>query len=375
MGLYDGFSPIEEEGSTAHLAKLLKLPVVLVVDASSMARSIVPLIMGFKDFDPQVNICGVILNKVGSDYHKKILKEAISHYTNIKCFGFFKKRNPLKVPSRHLGLYTAEDNIWNDRKKKELTRWAKESITQDFKKFYTKILSPSIPSPISRKSIPSLTGPTIAVAYDRAFCFYYEENLNLLKKYGACVIKFSPLEDSSLPRDTDVLYLGGGYPELYAHELSQNISLKKEIKEFADKGGIIYAECGGFMYLMESISDNSGMSHEMVGIFPFHAIMQQRLSSLGYREVVFTEDTPLGPEGTKIKGHEFHYSTAPQIEHYPHHIYKSIRQRGKRAGSGGVRYKNTIGSYIHLHFGSNFLCAKYLVHNARFSGGKCDIHK
>ncbi len=375
MGLYDGFSPVEEIGSTAHLAKVLNLPVILVVDASSTARSIVPVIKGFKDFDPDVNIAGVILNRVGSSSHITILKKAISHYTDIKCFAFFKKNPSLSLPSRHLGLYTAEDGLWNEEKKKILALWARESITEGFKKFYKKIISPSLKSIFLSFPLFPSSRPKIAVAYDRAFCFYYEENLNLLKKAGAKIVKFSPLEDTSLPTNISTIYLGGGYPELYAPQLSKNLKIKRQIKDFAEKGGVIYAECGGFMYLMKSISDTSGKSYDMVGIFPFHAKMKDRLSSLGYREVVFTEDTPIGPKGMVVRGHEFHYSTAKGIEEYPIQIYSATLRTGKKAKTYGVRYKNTIGSYVHLHFGSNILCAKYLVHHARIGNEKNEFEQ
>jgi len=368
MGLYDGFSPTSEEGSTAHLAKILRLPVILVVDASSVARSICATIMGFIRFDPQVNITGVILNRVASISHGDLLKRSIEHYLNIRCFGIFQKEPAIGIPSRHLGLHMGEEDIWDGEKVSSLLRWTQDSLTREFHIFCDTLISRAqtpttpLPYPTTKKGH---RGVKVAVARDRAFCFYYHENIRLLQSQGAEIIYFSPLQDEMLPPDIGAIYLGGGYPELYASHLSTNISLIRAIREFAEKGGIIYGECGGFMYLMSSITTLEGERFPMTGIFPLHATMQERLSSLGYREVKFIQSTPLGPPGLCIRGHEFHYSNVREMEKYPQQAYRTRMRRGKEVPHGGILYKNVLGSYIHLHFGSNILTARYLVHNAK----------
>jgi len=360
MGIFDGFSPISEIGSTAHLAKVLNLPVILVVDASSMARSIAALVLGFTKFDPDLNVAGIIFNKVGSDTHIDIIKKAIKHYIDIPCFGFFKKQKHIELSSRHLGLVTAEEDIWNKEKIHHLIKWTQNSVTDDFKKFIKRHIKKKN---INKKQFKGFK-TKIAIAMDRAFCFYYQNNLDLLKYMGAELTFFSPIKDKKLPQGIKGIYIGGGYPELYINELSNNNSMKNEIKRFVEDHGILYAECGGFMYLMESISRDENNPYEVIGIFPFKTLLQKKLVSLGYREVEFLENLPIGPKGLVVRGHEFHYSLAQGLKNYPN-IYKVKTRDGDLKNSFGVRYKNCVASYIHLHFSSNLLIAKYFVHSCK----------
>ena len=357
MGIFDGFSPISEIGSTAHLAKVLNLPVVLVVDASSMARSIAALILGFTKFDPDLNIAGIIFNKVGSDAHIDIIKKAIKHYVDIPCFGFFKKQRDIKLSSRHLGLVTAEEDIWDKQKVSHLIEWTQRSITDEFKNF---IKANTKKKKKNRTKQLKKTRTKIAIAMDRSFCFYYQNNLDLLKYMGAELTFFSPIKDKNLPKGIKGIYIGGGYPELYLKDLSNNDSMKDEIKRFVEDYGVLYAECGGFMYLMEYISRDENNPQKVVGIFPFKTLLQKRLVSLGYREVEFLENLPIGPKGLVVRGHEFHYSIAEGLKDYPN-VYKVKTRDGNLKNSFGVRYKNCVASYIHLHFSSNLLIAKYFV--------------
>ncbi len=361
MGLYDGFSPTQDIGSTAHLAKILNLPVVLVVNASSMARSIVPIILGYITFDKKIKIAGVILNKVGSKNHAKILEQAISHYLNIPCFGFFEKNPDISLSSRHLGLVTANEDIWDKEKIQRLISWTSKSVTPSFLKFIEKQKK----QPRNKTKVSAKKQVKIAVAMDRAFCFYYQLNLKLLEQMGAELLYFSPLKETKLPKGIKGIYFGGGYPELYLEELSQNKKIKNEIVRFVEDYNVVYGECGGFMYLMASIKNKDNIMRNMVGVFPFHATLSKKLVSLGYRKIILLEDCPIGPKGIEAKGHEFHYSYVQGLKRYSKNIYEVYSRDNEKKESFGVRYKNCIGSYIHLHFASNILIAKYFVKYCR----------
>jgi cobyrinic acid a,c-diamide synthase len=218
--------------------------------------------------------------------------------------------------------------------------------------------------------------PKIAIAYDRAFSFYYEDNLDLLREAGAEIIKFSPLSDCRLPEDADAVYIGGGYPELHAKQLSANKSMLESLKEFAGRGKAVYAECGGFMYLTEGIYDQENAFHSMAGVFPFKTGMKKSRAALGYREAVLKQDSIFGPKGSTVRGHEFHYSEIADrgqesgigntklkpLSHFnpptlkssnPSLIYSVKDGSGNKLKDEGYRINNALGSYIHIHFGSN----------------------
>ncbi|MDH4027636.1 MAG: cobyrinate a,c-diamide synthase, partial [Nitrospirota bacterium] len=217
-------------------------------------------------------------------------------------------------------------------------------------------------------------GVKIGLAYDRAFCFYYEDNLDLLRQEGAEIVRFSPLTDSALPDNIDALYLGGGYPELYAAQLSGNRSMIDSIRGFADGGGPVYAECGGFMYLTQGIYDTENSYHPMAGVFPFRTRMMKGRARLGYREAVLKEDCMLGKEGDAVRGHEFHYSeivdSAEARKLVSAEVYSVRDGEGVHIYDEGFRVKNTFGSYIHVHFGSNQLTAKNIIGFIREKYGK-----
>lgn len=344
MGLYDG-----KESSSASIAKLLNLPVILIVDASSMGESASAIVLGYKAFDPEVNIIGVIFNRIGSKRHKEIIEDAIRRLEGIEVFGFLFRKDDLFIPSRHLGLITAEEINLNIEK---LSEWIEEGVDIE------KILKRTASYRIKRveQDLEVQKKVKIGIAKDKAFCFYYEENLRILKKNGAELIEFSPLKDERIPVDIDGIIIGGGYPELYSKELAQNRSLMEQIKSFSERGGPVYAECGGFMYLMESITDREGKKEKMVGIFPFGCSLRKKLRELGYRKIRIKKDSILGPSGTEAKGHEFHYSEiigSLNVET----IYDVLGSRKKE----GFKKGNTIGSYIHLHFASNPEIAKNFI--------------
>lgn len=361
MGLFDGISGTRDDGSTAQMAKALGLPVVLVVDARSMARSAAAIVSGYAHFDPDVDIAGVIFNRVGSDSHAELLRDAMTLFPDIPVLGCLGRDETISTPSRHLGLVTAEEDDSADRYQR-LADWIEAGM--DIDALLANLHSTDVIAPF--EPVPEIPSVTIGIARDAAFCFYYEENLRLLRAAGARLVEFSPMNDPYLPDGISGLYLGGGYPELYAFELGQNNKLRREIKEFCAVGHPVYAECGGFMYLMNDIITDRGR-YAMSGVFPVRAEMGQRFRALGYREATVTADSILGASGTKARGHEFHYSSI-QDEIVPSEmpaIYSLTGRKGPLAGPEGFVRDNTLGSYVHLHFASTPGIAEAFVEACR----------
>jgi len=363
MGLFDGSSPVSEAGSTAELAKQLGAPVLLVIDGSAMARSAAAMASGYARFDPKLRVAGVLFNQVGAEGHFRLLKEAVEAETNLTVVGYLKPDPALAIGDRHLGLRTAIEQGPGDLYEK-LGKAATETVDLGLVEALARMageLDPLPAPPLSRGRAG--VGVRIAVAYDPAFCFYYQENLELLETAGAQLVKFSPLQDKALPQ-ADLLYLGGGYPELYGEALAGNESMKKAVKAFADSGGPIYAECGGMMYLTQAIKDFEGRSHEMVGLFPAEAVMRKPGLTLGYREIEITSPCVLGQPGTKARGHEFHYSSL-----VPHgslnYACRLADARGQERGQDGLLAGNVVALYAHLHFSSQPSLARTLVAWAR----------
>lgn len=363
MGLFDGKDGRNEQGSTAHVAKVLGIPVILVADARSMARSAGALVYGYERFDPKVKIAGIIFNRVGSERHFKMLKQAVESNCKARVLGYMPRDERTSLPERHLGLVIASEARGMRLRRRQEARLKK--IGELIEKFvHVDGILKTVDSgqwPVVRKTVQnpkSLTLTTrIAVAYDNAFCFYYQENLDMLRRNGAELVYFSPLKDKRLPEDINGIYIGGGYPELHAKKLEANKILIKDIRTFAQRGLPIYAECGGLMYLGKGLKDLNGKNYKMAGVFPWVSRMFEKRRSLGYREVKTKDACPFLKKGQKIRGHEYHYSeiTRPyekikmiyQIAHDP--PYK----KGGQEISEGYLYKNTLASYIHLHFMSN----------------------
>ncbi|MEE9613933.1 MAG: cobyrinate a,c-diamide synthase [Thermodesulfobacteriota bacterium] len=349
MGLFDGKAGNRKKsgpGSTAHLAKTLGLPVVLVVDGSGMSASAAALVSGFKGFDPELKLAGVIFNRVGSERHFNMLKDAVEKGARVKVFGCIPRDKEIKLPERHLGLVTKGDIKKGDWKK-FLTRGAKLAEAnidlEGLLKAAKKVRTP--PRVSTGKKNPAVTiAVTIAVARDDAFCFYYRENLELLEGHGAKIVFFSPLKDKRIPKGARGVYLGGGYPELHARSLSANTALRKELKTAALSGLPVYAECGGMIYLGKGLKDTNGKSHAMAGLFPWITKMDRKLKGLGYREVTARSGCPFLKAGAKIRGHEHRYS---DISPPPRLVKRAY------TGAEGYTIKNTLASYVHLHFASN----------------------
>ncbi|HKN88256.1 MAG TPA: cobyrinate a,c-diamide synthase [Nitrospiraceae bacterium] len=372
MGLFDGSSPTNEIGSTAELAKQLQAPVLLIIDGSAMARSAAAMVMGYARFDPNLCVAGVLFNRISGDGHYRLLKEAIESTTDIPVLGYLKPDAAVSIPDRHLGIMTAIEQgssvIYEN-----LARSAGETVDLDRVEALARTAKEMECAPTSKHDFSSKPAAEageirVGVAYDRAFCFYYAENLELLKAAGAELIYFSPLRDRALP-NVDLLYLGGGYPEIHARELADNVAMRRAIGAFAARGGAIYAECGGLMYLTQSILDGEGRSHEMVGVFPTNAVMRPSGFTIGYREVELTRPCLLGEGGLKARGHEFHYSslTATGALDYACQVTNG---QGDRKGQDGLISGNTLALYTHLHFASQPRMAETLVATARKTMGR-----
>lgn len=365
MGLFDGLSGRTDEGSTAALAKLLGLPVALVLDARSMARSAAALALGYASFDPALPLAGLVLNRVGSASHADLLREALETSPNLppaaRILGMLPRDAALALPSRHLGLVTAQDSPLDPDLVARLARWAEANL--DLTRLLNACPALEFPPDLGDEPAPAPREPRVRIglARDRAFCFTYAENLRLLTAAGAELVPFSPLADTTLPPDLAGLYLPGGYPELHAAQLAANASLRAEIKGFSLSGRPVYAECGGFMYLMDAVTDAAGRALPMCGVFAMQAAMLPRLAALGYREAVTTRASLLGPEWTVLRGHEFHYSAPAGADPAAAPLYKVRDRRGWTDQAEGFLKGNTLGSYLHLHLASNPDAAAALV--------------
>ena len=347
MGLFDGYDGRTEAGSTAQLAKWLDLPVLLVVDARSMARSAGALVQGFENFDPDLKFAGVLFNKIGSPVHLDYLTQALEGNVKMPCLGGVGRNPDIEIPSRHLGLVTSDDHGIDGQMQDALADLVESRMDLD-------ALLDSLPGIHTDTPPPPEKRPAfvrIAVARDAAFCFYYPENLELLEQAGAQLISFSPLSDPGLPDDIDGLYLGGGYPELHAATLAQNTGFKQAVSLACKNGMPIYAECGGFMTLCRTLEDLDGQCHDMAGCFGFTCRMSKTLRALGYREITLNRDTILGQTGMTARGHEFHYSSLD--DHGEKSVYNACDRTGGTRSGPGFEVKRTLGSYLHLHFKSN----------------------
>ena len=367
MGLFDGSSATEDTGSTAELAKQLAAPVLLVVDGSAMARSAAAMASGFARFDPKLNVRAVLFNRISGEGHYALLKDAVEAETDLAVVGYLQPDSTASIPDRHLGLMTAIEQSSVDLYQR-LARAAMQTVDLDAVEALARSCS-ELPSPRVRTSGPQVRPKIhVGVAYDPAFCFYYQDNLELLETEGAELVRFSPIRDQALP-NVDMLYLGGGYPELYGEALAANVAMRHAIRTFAEEEGAIYAECGGLMYLTQAIRDFEGRSHDMVGLFPAEAVMKRPGLTLGYRELDITQSCVLGAAGLRARGHEFHYSSLRPIGPL-HYACRLIDAKGQRRGQDGLITGNTLALYTHLHFASQPEVARALINSARDAGSR-----
>lgn len=311
MGLLDGLGGVREEGSSYHLAKVTKTPIILVVDAKGMGRSILPVLAGFLAYDPEHLIRGVILNRMSKGYYT-IVKPLIESELNLPVVGYFPESKTMQLKSRHLGLVMPGEIGELQEQMEELAVEMTKTISMEQLK---KIAEQAEDLPVSKvmeePANVEQDAPRIAVARDEAFCFYYEDNLRMLREEGAELVEFSPLHDQTIPENCHALLLGGGYPELYAQNLSENCSMRQSIKAAADAGIPIVAECGGFMYLHSTITDQDGHTYEMADVVKGSCSYQGKLVRFGYIELEETNGCYLEP-GQGIRAHEFHYYDSTQ---------------------------------------------------------------
>ena len=358
MGLFDGYDGRSEAGSSAQMAKWLDLPVLLVVDCKSMARSAAALLQGFERFDPALKFAGVVFNRLGSERHLTYLKDAIRDHVAMPCLGGLYRNDDITIPERHLGLVTQDDHPLTPHMIDHLAQFVESGM--DLDRFLEKLQDMTSPTAASPRDHGASGGKVrIGVARDNAFCFYYEDNLELMAAHGAELVFFSPMADMALPPDLDGLYFGGGYPELFAGRLAENTEMRREISRWAERGMPIYGECGGFMYLCRDITDVDGRTYPMTGCFPLTTRMFPRLKSLGYREVTLGTHTIIGPAGQTVRGHEFHYSDLAGPVGSIQTAYQVATRIGTKNTPEGYRNRQCLGSYIHLHFGS---CPDAAVH-------------
>ena len=359
MGLYDGYSSADDTGSTAQVAKLLGSPVILVIDVSHTSRSAAATVLGFKNFDTQVDIVGVVLNFVGSTNHLQSVTEAITNSVGVPVVGYLSRHSELVLPERHLGLIpTAEKTL-----QLEFRSRLASVIEANFNIDYIETLAkrhcsiPNVPPMLfpSTKITPRIA---IGVAHDEAFNFYYQDNLDLLEAWGAEIIPISPIHDTKLPARIGGLYFGGGFPEYFALQLAENKSMMSDIKSVAGNGMPLYAECGGLMYLSQGITDFHKIRYPMVGLIPGETVMTKERLSLGYAEVEARFPNFLMDVSERARGHEFHYSRWDIEVPKKQAPYKVIN-KGSRLS--GFIQGNILASYIHLHFASNSKIAPRFV--------------
>jgi cobyrinic acid a,c-diamide synthase len=371
MGLFDGVAGHDETGSTAHIARLLSAPVVLVLDAQAMARTAAAVVKGLCEFDPRVSVAGVILNRVGSPTHARMVREAVEEQTEVRVLGALPHAEALNLPERHLGLTPAAEHdirTWLQAARGHveagvdvdavlaLAQAHPHQPTLEFIADQT-TLWPSVPAPADR--------PLIAVARDEAFSFLYPDNLELLEAAGARLAFFSPLRDTGLPHGAGALILCGGFPELYAAPLAANTAMRAAIARAAADGLPIYAECGGLMYLCEALVDQAGGVHPMCGVLPGRSVMTPRLT-LGYRVARAVRDNWLWRTGETIRGHEFHYSTWQMPASAPEPVYALLPTAYQsETRHEGAQVHNVIASYVHLHFLARPVLAERMVQAAR----------
>ena len=370
MGLYDGLGGVREEGSSYHLAKVTKTPIILVVDAKGMGRSVIPLIAGFLAYDTEHLIRGVILNRMSKSYYE-IIKPLIEAELQIRVLGYLAERQQLQIQSRHLGLHLPGEIKEIQRQlevaAEELQKSVSiETIIQIAASAETIEIEKITETTEKITSTELITKPLIAVARDEAFCFYYEDNLLLLKEYGADIAYFSPLHDKELPEGSSGLLLGGGYPELYAKELEENTAMRKEIKAAVESGMPVVAECGGFLYLHTAIRDRDGHPYQMAGVLPAACQDTKKLVRFGYIELEEKESNFL-EVGTRIKGHEFHYFDSEKNGEDS----IAIKPVTGRTYPCVIEKENVWMGFPHLYYPSNPSFADHFVKKAeQYLGGK-----
>jgi cobyrinic acid a,c-diamide synthase len=349
MGVFDGMDGKSELASTSETAKLINAPVILVLDAYGLAASAAAVVVGYKSLDPELNVAGVILNRVAGKTHAEMCGDAIKRHTTVPVLGAIPVDQKIVLPERHLGLIHHSETIGQETVER-IIDLVEDSVdigrVENIARSTTELPEPNDAAMASRRHERMVS---IAVARDYAFSFYYQENLDNLAKAGAELRFFSPIVDERVPEDTDGIYIGGGYPELHAAKLAKNEQMLRSLAKLGSNGIPIYAECGGFMYLTRSIQDLNGVEHRTVGLLDARTRMVERLT-LSYTLARTKTSNLLTHAGESVKGHEFHYSTTSEIPSDAKFAYDLERGRGISDGRDGWTCYNTLASYMHTSF-------------------------
>ncbi len=362
-GLHDSLD-MHGRSSNAEMAKLLGLPVIFLIDVGELNRGVVPLIMGFQQFDRDVNIKGIILNKVHSKRHEKNLIKAIHYYTDLKIVGNIPNNLEYSIKQRHLGLLSTLSSEERENFVADMSSKISDFIDTDSiikiskiaKKSCSAVKDSAVLPPNKNKKRITRNTVKIGIAYDNAFNFYYNENIEVLERLGCEIIKFSPLKDAFLP-DVDAFYIGGGFPEIFSGELQANINIRREMKRRIEEGIPVYAECGGLMYLCKSISYENNF-HEMVGVIDANVKFTKKPKGHGYTKLSpFFYDRKEGLWFNKIKsikGHEFHHSFIDMSSSISSDLVFNVKKGFGVNGTGdGIAYKNILAGYTHIYSASS----------------------
>jgi cobyrinic acid a,c-diamide synthase len=347
-GLFDGLD-LDGCNSNAALAKLLNLPVVLVIDAQGITRGVAPLLQGYVGFDSGVDIQGVILNRVAGPRHESKLLETIKHYTELKVLGVVRRFKITGINERHLGLVPANEDKLADQKIAQLRQIIQDSVDLDGLVKLSSGQVEKVGDALSVTTRPSTPNLKIGIAKDAAFGFYYPDDLDEFRRVGAELVPFDTLHDRELPEDIDGLFLGGGFPETQMHSLAENKSMLRSIYVAIEQSLPSYAECGGLMYLSRGI-EWDGNTAKMVGVIPAQTIISSRPQGRGYIQLQNSAYSPWPRPDTKavINAHEFHYSRLEGLPDSTRFAYKVLRGEGIRNQQDGIVYKNLLASYAHL---------------------------
>lgn len=353
MGLFDGRSGQTDEASTAHVARILDVPVALVVDAHASARTAGAVALGASRMDPRVRVAGVVLNRIAGPGHLEACTAGLRH-AGVPALGHLAREPRQALPGRYLGLVSAVEQVPGAAVRRALRASARALDVEAL----LRAAQPARPGPDRPALFPERRQPPvarIAVAQDAAFSFYYQDSLDLLAAWGAELVPFSPLADTALPAGAGGIYLGGGYPELHAEALGANVSLRRSLRAAQRRGAVVYAECGGAMYAGAGIVDAEGRRHRMAALWPGWTTLMHRRLTIGYRDVRASPANLLHP--LRVRAHEFHASReVGRLRPSP--AWEVLDQPGRSEGWASGR---VLASYVHLHLGAQAGLAERLV--------------
>ena len=373
MGIFDGHGgagttqpgAVRFPGSTAELARLIGSPVVLVVDVASLAETAAAVALGVRQLDPDLDVIGVILNNVPSDYRRRVVEDAVWNWARLPVLGALPRLPNVQIPEVRTGLLPLLQNPHVDPALDELTAAVERHCDIAL---IERLMGRA--RPLHASNLPHARGRAgervrVGVAFDDAFCFYYAENLEMLEDAGAQVVTFSPLEDHVLPRDLDAVYMGGGVSEMFVPQLAANHSFIESVRRAHARRVPIYAESGGLMYCARTLHTSDGNVHTMASLVPFDVALEAGLLHTGYRELRLAADSILGDAGATLRGHEFHFARPLAGVPTGTHAYSVHDVEGEPLGCEGWSTPTMLASMVHLHFGQDPRLAERLVATAR----------